>query len=86
MPHDRAGDDCSPIANAFGMISRVGFCAPLLRGRSVVVLQQAAQTLTTRDAVVALRLNALGEKQDVAQALMGPFEVIMRDELASRPS
>ena len=38
------------------------------------------------DALVASRLNALGEKQHVPDALVVPLEVIMRLEFANRPS
>jgi hypothetical protein len=55
------------------------FRAPPLRGRSVVELQEAAQTLSADDAVVSSRLNASGEDQHVAQALMVPFVVIEVD-------
>jgi hypothetical protein len=57
-----------------------------LRGRSMVILQQAAQTLTASDAVIASRANADEENQHVAQALMIALMVIMRDELADRSS
>jgi hypothetical protein len=52
----------------------------------MVVLQEAAQTLSAEDAVVASRGNASGEDQHVAQALMVPFVVIMHDELGNRSS
>ena len=61
-------------------------CSPFLRGRSVVVLQETAQALMADDAVAASRLNTNGENQDIPQALMVPLLVIMRDELANRPS
>ena len=70
----------------FGVIVRAGFWALLLRGRSVVVLQETAQMLSAGDAVVASRLNASREDQDVAQALMIALMVIMRDELGDRSS
>jgi hypothetical protein len=57
-----------------------------LRGRSMVVLQEAAQTLSADDAVVASLLKASGEDQHVAQALMIALMVIMRDELGDRSS
>ena len=55
-----------------------------LRGGSVVVLQEAAQALAADDALAVSRVNRFGEQQHVAQALMVPFMVIMRDELADR--
>jgi hypothetical protein len=58
----------------------------LLRGRSVVILQEAAQTLSADDAVVASGLKASREDQYVAQALMIALKVIMRDELGDRSS
>ena len=48
------------------------------------VLEEAAQTLSADDSVSASRLNASGEDQHVAQALMVPFVVIVHDELGDR--
>jgi hypothetical protein len=45
----------------------------------VVILQEAAQTLSADDAVVASRLNASREDQHVAQALMIALMVIEVD-------
>jgi hypothetical protein len=52
-----------------------------LRGRPVIVLQQTAEPLTTRDALVAWRLSHNGEDQPGAQALVVALDVIMLDEL-----
>jgi hypothetical protein len=70
----------------FGVIVRAGFWALLLRGRSVVVLQEAAKTLTTDDVVAAYHPRASRKDQQVAQALMVALMVIMRFEFANRPS
>jgi hypothetical protein len=47
----------------------------------VVVLQQTAEPLTTRDALVAWRWSHNGDDQPVAQFLAVPLDVIMLDEL-----
>jgi hypothetical protein len=52
----------------------------------MIVLQQTAETLTADDAPIASRLKARREDQDVTQSLMVPLRVIVRDELANRPS
>ena len=52
-----------------------------LRGGLVIVLQQTAEPLATRDALVAWRWSHSGENQPVAQALVVAFDVIMLDEL-----
>src|SRR5262249_14811655 len=54
-----------------------------LRGRSIVVLQQTTQTLSTGDAVVGPHLIAGWDNQHVAQPLMIPFFVIMRHEFVN---
>jgi hypothetical protein len=55
-----------------------------LRGGLVIVLQQTAEPLTTRDAPVARRRSDSGEDQPVAHALVVALEVIKRDELVNR--
>jgi len=73
-----------PLATA--VVYLEGGVRAILRGRSVVVLQHAAQTLTAGDAVGAFRVNAGRENQHVAQALMIALMVIMGYELADRSS
>jgi hypothetical protein len=47
----------------------------------VIVLQQTAEPLTTRDALVAWRWSHNGDDQPVAQPLVVALDVIMLDEL-----
>jgi hypothetical protein len=68
----------------FGAIVRAGFWALPLRGRSVVVLQEAAKTLTTDDVVAAYHPRASRKDRQVAQALMVALRVIVRFEFANR--
>jgi hypothetical protein len=58
-----------------------GFCESVLRGRSVIVVQQTAEPFTPHDAPVVWCWSDNGEDQAVAQALVVAFEVIMLDEL-----
>ena len=57
---------------------------PLLCGRSVVVLQQSTQPCTTADRSVTPNCRGGGEEQEVPHALMVPFVMVMRHELANR--
>jgi hypothetical protein len=52
-----------------------------LRGWPVIVLQQTAEPLTTRDALLAWRWSHNGEDQPIAQPLVIALDVIMLDEL-----
>ena len=55
------------------------------RGWPVVVLQQATQTITTRDGSVQAMCDRARDEL-ILEALMVPFAVIVRDELADRPA
>ena len=55
------------------------------RGWPVVVLQQATQTITTRDGSVPAMCDRARDEL-ILEALMVPFAVIVRDELADRPA
>ncbi len=55
------------------------------RGSPMVVLQQATEPLTRHNRPIALRQDDERQNQLVAQSLMVPFVMVMRNELAHGP-
>ena len=88
---DDAGKECSPIWNSPCTGSNGDREAdvdgvrqpPLLRGGSVVVLQQATESLAGENAIVADGVDRRGRHdQPIAQPLMVTFAMIVLDKLA----